>query len=76
MDKKYTDFGSVKLIRNANTKQELVEVSAMISIAGWILPLLHSREFEHEDVSELIIVLPQEAQQTSQENYWPPTART
>lgn len=68
----YNNERLLKLIRNADTKQELVEVSAMISIAGWILPLLHSRKFEHEDVSELIIVLPQEAQQTSQKNYWPP----
>ena len=68
----YNNERLLKLIRNADTKQELVEVSAMISIAGWILPLLHSREFEHEDISELIIVLPKEAQQTCKENYWPP----
>ncbi len=62
----------LKLVQNASSKEEFVEVAGMMSIAGWILPLLHTKEFQYEDVSELIIVLPKEAQQTSKEDYWPP----
>ena len=61
----------LELIQNAKTKEELIEVTVMVNIAGWILPLLYSKEFETEDISELIIVLPKEAMQTSKRSYWP-----
>ena len=62
----------LRLLHQSGSRQELVELSGMISIAGWILPLLHGRAFEQEGVSELVLVVPPEAQATSGEDYWPP----
>jgi len=61
----------LRLIRNAKTPQELVEVTSMISIAGWILPLLYSQRLARENHSEIVLVVPREAMDTSNEGYWP-----
>ncbi|MDG2208012.1 MAG: hypothetical protein P8K78_08925 [Pirellulales bacterium] len=59
------------LIRHAKTPQELAEVTSMISIAGWILPLLYSRRLARGNRSEIVLVVPREAMDTSNEGYWP-----
>lgn len=72
--KEFIDYDKTRLldlIQNATTREELVEVTLLVNIAGWILPLLYTKAFESDGVSDFIIVLPKEAVQTSQRSYWP-----
>lgn len=59
------------LIRHAKTPEEITEVTSMISIAGWILPLLYSQHFAWDNISEIVLVVPREAMETSRKGYWP-----
>ena len=59
------------LIRHGESREEIAEVSSMMSIAGWIIPLLYSRHFTHQEISETILVVPREAIETADNSYWP-----
>ena len=61
----------LRLVRHAKTPEEISEVTSMISIAGWILPLLYVQQFSDEYLSEIVLVVPREAMKTSREDYWP-----
>jgi hypothetical protein len=59
------------LIRHAKTSEQIAEVTSMISIAGWILPLLYSQIGVRSHLAEIVLVVPREAMKTSKQRYWP-----